>query len=88
VWKSRGNTSALIAFQYTPEAVRAEGLAEVRALGTIVSKLVSFVDGENGATAIEYAMIAVFIAMVLVAVLPSIGDKLGAIFASVSDALS
>jgi Flp pilus assembly pilin Flp len=33
-------------------------------------------------------MIAVFIAMVLVAVLPAIKDKLGATFASVSNALS
>jgi Flp pilus assembly pilin Flp len=53
-----------------------------------VSRLLRLLDDEMGATAIEYAMIAVFIALVLVAVFPAIKEKLGATFNSISGALS
>jgi pilus assembly protein Flp/PilA len=41
----------------------------------------------SGATAIEYGLIAAFIALAMVAVLPNIHDKLGGTFKSVSDGL-
>lgn len=47
-----------------------------------------FRDDVGGATAIEYTLIAAFIAMVLVAVLTAIGPNLAGIFQSVVPALS
>ncbi len=53
-----------------------------------MSKLTGFVKDEAGATAIEYGLIAVGIAIVLAAAMPAIKDKLAATFTSISGALS
>jgi len=53
-----------------------------------MSKLMRFLADEAGATAIEYGLIAVGIALVLVAALPTIKNKLNATFTSISGALS
>ncbi len=42
----------------------------------------------SGATAIEYGLIAAFIALALVATLPSIKKNLGAVFSNVNTELS
>jgi pilus assembly protein Flp/PilA len=47
-----------------------------------------FLRSRSGATAIEYAMIAAFIAMVLVTALGLIGTRLAAILTSVSSAFT
>jgi len=44
-------------------------------------------DDRNGATAIEYGLIAAFIALAMVAALPGVHDALAAKFSSVSNAL-
>ena len=48
----------------------------------------SFVKDETGATAIEYGLVAVGIALVLVAAMPTIADRLMATFTSISGGLS
>ena len=47
----------------------------------------NFMSDETGATAIEYTMIAAFIAIAIVAVLPLIGTNLRDRFQTVVDAL-
>ena len=46
-----------------------------------------FVKDESGATAIEYGMIAALIAVVIIAVLGTIGTQLNAKFTKISTAL-
>jgi len=53
-----------------------------------MSKLVRFAKDESGATAIEYGLIAAATGLALVAVMPTIKDKLTATFGSISGALS
>ncbi len=53
--------------------------------GCVVRQLLTcFVRGEKGATAIEYALIAGAIAMVIVAAVNSVGTSLGPIFTNVA----
>jgi pilus assembly protein Flp/PilA len=52
-----------------------------------MSGIQRFVRGEGGATAIEYALIASLIALVLVGVLTSLGAALSSEFGEVSSAL-
>lgn len=52
------------------------------------SLLSRFVRNEAGATAIEYGLIASLIAVVLVAVLTTVGTNLNLKFASVSNSLN
>ena len=49
--------------------------------------LISFFKNEEGATAIEYGLIAALISVVCIAVLTQIGTKLNTKFISVSGAL-
>ena len=53
-----------------------------------MTKPTSFVKDETGATALEYGLIAVGVALVLVAAMPTIADRLTAIFTSISGSLS
>jgi len=46
-----------------------------------------FINNQNGATAIEYGLIAALIAVVLVGVLSSLGGKLTSVFTTVTTAL-
>jgi pilus assembly protein Flp/PilA len=43
---------------------------------------------DNGATAIEYGLIAAGIAVAIIAIVPTIGDKLATTFTKVSGALN
>lgn len=52
-----------------------------------MSALKSFLAAEDGATAIEYALISSLIAIVLVTVLTNLGTQLSAEFSEVSSAL-
>lgn len=47
-----------------------------------------FVRDENGATAIEYGLIAALISVAIVGVLPLVGDSLEATFQSIQTALA
>jgi pilus assembly protein Flp/PilA len=53
-----------------------------------VNKLVRFVKDESGSTVIEYGLIAAATGLALVAVMPTIKNKLNATFTSISGALS
>lgn len=50
--------------------------------------LKSFVSSESGATAIEYGLIAMFIAIVIVAMLGAIGGNLNTVFVQVNAGFS
>ncbi|HET6492112.1 MAG TPA: Flp family type IVb pilin [Burkholderiales bacterium] len=52
-----------------------------------MSKLVAFLTDETGTTAIEYALIAAGISVVIVASVNSVGSILNTTFAGFSDAL-
>ena len=53
-----------------------------------MSLIVRFLNNDRGATAIEYGLIAAATGLALVAVMPTIKDKLNATFTSISGALS
>jgi pilus assembly protein Flp/PilA len=50
--------------------------------------VVSFLRNENGATAIEYGLIAAGISVAIIAVVQGLGSKLVTTFTSVSNALN
>jgi pilus assembly protein Flp/PilA len=52
-----------------------------------MSKLIRFVKDEEGATAIEYGLIASLIAVAIVAVLQALGPQLSNVFQQVQTAL-
>ena len=56
--------------------------------GNILGLFARFVDDESGATAIEYALIAGGISIVIVAAVQGIGSKLVATFTSVQNAFN
>jgi pilus assembly protein Flp/PilA len=53
-----------------------------------MSKILAFLQNESGATAIEYGLIAAGIAVVIIAVVLSLGTELDQSFQSVSDGLN
>jgi pilus assembly protein Flp/PilA len=53
-----------------------------------MSLIARFLNNDRGATAIEYGLIAAATGLALVAVMPTIKDKLNATFTSISGALS
>jgi pilus assembly protein Flp/PilA len=53
-----------------------------------VVKIWKFLKDDNGATAIEYSLIAVGISVAIVAIVPTIGTKLNTAFTNVSTALN
>jgi pilus assembly protein Flp/PilA len=53
-----------------------------------MSKVLSFLKSESGATAIEYGLIAAGISVVIIAAVQSVGGNLNATFHSVSQMLS
>lgn len=53
-----------------------------------MSKLFSrFLKNESGATAIEYGLIATFIAVAIIVTLPLVGDALNGMFGNVATAI-
>lgn len=50
--------------------------------------LIRFLKDENGATAIEYALIAAGVALAIITVVKGVGTKLNTTFSSVSTALN
>ena len=52
-----------------------------------MSKIYAFLRDENGATAIEYGLIAAGISIAIVAVVGTVGSKLNTTFTSVQTAL-
>ena len=49
--------------------------------------MIRFVKNENGATAIEYGLLASLIAVAIVAVLTTLGPKLSGVFTTVQSSL-
>ncbi|MDQ0014245.1 pilus assembly protein Flp/PilA [Variovorax boronicumulans] len=54
----------------------------------MLSSITRFLRDEEGATAIEYGIIAGLISVAIVAILPGLGDKLAVIFTKISTALT
>ncbi len=54
----------------------------------MIAKLKLFLIDDNGATAIEYGLIAAGIAVAIITVVPAIGGKLNTAFGKVSNALT
>jgi pilus assembly protein Flp/PilA len=54
----------------------------------MLNAIARFIRDEEGATALEYGIIAGLISVVIVSVLPGIGTKLQVIFQKISDALT
>ena len=52
-----------------------------------MTKLVSFLRDESGATAIEYGLIAACISVAIIATVQGVGTKLNSTFTNVSNAL-
>jgi pilus assembly protein Flp/PilA len=53
-----------------------------------MNNLVRLLKDESGVTAIEYGLIAAFIAVVLITVLPGLSTNLGGVFTQISTALA
>ena len=51
-------------------------------------RFTQFVRDEEGASAIEYALIAAMVAIVLVAIIPDINEAVTGIFTAIQDALT
>jgi pilus assembly protein Flp/PilA len=54
----------------------------------VIAKMKLFLIDDNGATAIEYGLIAAGIAVAIISILPTIGTKLNTAFGKVSAALN
>lgn len=54
----------------------------------IVSQVKAFLKDEEGASAIEYALLAAFIALVIVSTLPGVGTQVKNIFTKITEALT
>ncbi len=54
----------------------------------MLTKLVSFLKDEDGATAIEYGLIAALVSVAAIGALTAMGDSLSSLFDTVSTALS
>jgi len=54
----------------------------------LMKTLIRFIKGEEGATAIEYGLIASLIAVAIVAVLLTLGPRLSAVFTTVQNSLN
>ncbi len=54
----------------------------------IVSHVKAFLKDEEGASAIEYALLAAFIALVIVSTLPGVGTQVKNIFTKITEALT
>jgi pilus assembly protein Flp/PilA len=54
----------------------------------VIAKMKLFLIDDNGATAIEYGLIAAGIAVAIITVIPAIGGKLNTAFGKVSNALN
>lgn len=52
-----------------------------------MSKFLKLIKNEEGATAIEYGLIAALIAVAAIGAMQGVGDKLNTTFTNVSDAL-
>jgi len=52
-----------------------------------MTKILAFIRDENGATAIEYGLIAAGIAVAIIAVVNGVGTKLNTTFSSISTQL-
>ncbi len=54
----------------------------------MIGKMIAFVRDEDGATAIEYGLIAALVSVAAIAALTAMGNSLGTMFNTVSSSLS
>jgi pilus assembly protein Flp/PilA len=54
----------------------------------MIAKMIGFIRDEDGATAIEYGLIAALVSVAAIGALTAMGNSLGSMFNTVSSALS
>jgi len=54
----------------------------------MIAKMIGFIRDEDGATAIEYGLIAALVSVAAIGALTAMGESLDAMFTTVSSALS
>ena len=55
---------------------------------TYLRKIVAFINDEEGAAAIEYALLLVMVALAIIGVAATLGPKIAAVFTSVDTAMT
>lgn len=55
---------------------------------TYLQKIMAFINDEEGAAAIEYALLLVMVAVAIIGVAVSLGPKIAAVFTSVDTAMT
>ncbi len=60
----------------------------LKGVSTMFAKMIAFVRDEDGATAIEYGLIAALVSVAAIGALTAMGNSLGTMFNTVSSALS
>ena len=75
------NPSGLLAWRYYPARIFALQEAKMRFIGKLLRD-------ENGATAIEYGLIAALISVVIITAVTLVGSNLSGVFNSIATALS
>jgi Flp pilus assembly pilin Flp len=54
---------------------------------TYLSKIVAFINDEEGAAAIEYALLLVMVALAIIGVAATLGPKIAGVFTSAQNAM-
>ncbi len=57
-------------------------------LKTLKNHIIAFLKDEEGASGIEYALVAAMVAVALVAFVPGVSDAIGDIFGAIEDELT
>lgn len=62
--------------------------ARINGVTSMIAKMIGFIRDEDGATAIEYGLIAALVSVAAIGALTAMGENLNTMFETVSSALS
>ena len=68
--------------------MRLRSSARTNGVTSMIAKMIGFMRDEDGATAIEYGLIAALVSVAAIGALTAMGESLDAMFTTVSSALS
>jgi len=68
--------------------MRYRSSATINGVTSMITKMIGFIRDEDGATAIEYGLIAALVSVAAIGALTAMGDSLNDLFGTVSSALS